>query len=164
MRMAAGIYLLFAFLIVMTWHVPQWGHFVPKWLSRIMYPIDKSNLHILRLIHFLAPAAMMIPFIPRDWSQLRRPILRPSILCKQHSLALFCVGIFLSFVGHLILVEMSNVIPVQLLVSTAGLALMVGAAWLMTWYESTEGRSGSGDFAVDEAAGTPSDPLLPSPS
>ncbi len=54
---AAVAYVVFAFLIVMTWHVPQWAHFVPKWLTQVMYPIDKSNLHVLRLVHFLALAA-----------------------------------------------------------------------------------------------------------
>jgi hypothetical protein len=164
-RSAAAFFLMFAFLIVMTWHVPQWGHFVPKWLASIMYPIDKSNLHALRLIHFLALAVMTVPLVPRDWRFLRRPVLQPLILCGQHSLALFCFGVFLSFVGHLILVEISNTIPVQLLVSAVGLVLMTMAAWLMTWYDTTEaGRPGLGDFAVHETAGTPSDSLFPSPS
>jgi hypothetical protein len=164
-RIAAGIYLLFALLIVMTWHVPQWSHFVPKWLARIMYPIDKSNLDVLRLIHFWALAAIVIPMLPRGSTLLRRRLVQPLILCGQHSLALFCFGIFLSFVGHLILVEISNTIAVQLLISAAGLAFLVAAAWLLAWYETTEGGApGSGDFAVHEITGTPSDPLLPNPS
>jgi hypothetical protein len=158
MRAAAAIYLLFAFLIVMTWHVPQWGQFVPKWLAGIMYPIDKTNMHILRFIHFLALAAITIHFIPRDWRMLRRPVLQPLILCGQHSLALFCFGIFLSLAGHIVLVEFSNWIPVQFLVSAAGIALMSAVAWLMTRYEASEGRGpGPGDFAVQEATGQPQD-------
>jgi hypothetical protein len=152
-RAAAWIYLLFAFLIVMTWHVPQWGHFVPKWLVYIMYPIDKSNLHILRIVHFLALAAITIRFVPQDWWLLRRPVLQPVILCGQHSLALFCFGVFLSFVGHIILVEISNLVVAQLLVSAGGIVLMIAAAWLMTRYEATEGRGpGPGDFAAQEVA------------
>ena len=152
-RAAAWVYLVFAFLIVMTWHVPQWAHFVPKWLAYVMYPIDKSNLHVLRLIHFLALAAIIIQFVPRDWWLLRRPVLQPVVLCGQHSLALFCFGVFLSFIGHIILVEISNVLAVQFLVSAGGILLMVAAAWLMTRYERAEGRGpGAGDFAVQEAA------------
>jgi hypothetical protein len=150
-RATAAIYLLFAFLIVMTWHVPQWAHFVPKWLAHVMYPIDKSNLHILRLIHFLALAAITIRFVPRDWSLLQRPVLQPIILCGQHSLALFCFGIFLSLAGHIILVEISNTIAVQFLVSAAGIVVMSATAWLMTRYEAAEGRGpGAGDFAAQE--------------
>jgi hypothetical protein len=106
-------------------------YFVPKWFAHVMYPIDKSNLHILRLIHFLALAAITIRFVPRDWWLLQRPVLQPIILCGQHSLALFCFGIFLSLAGHIILVEISNRIAVQFLVSAAGIVLMSAAAWLM---------------------------------
>jgi hypothetical protein len=148
---AAWMMLLFAFLVVMTWHVPQWAHFIPKWLVRIMYPIDKSNLHILRLVHFLALAAITIRFVPSDWWLLRRPVLQPLILCGQHSLALFCFGVCLSFASHIILVEISNLVAVQFLISAAGIVIIVAAAWLMTRYERAEGRGpGAGDFAAEE--------------
>ena len=148
---AAWMMLLFAFLVVMTWHVPQWAHFIPKWLVRIMYPIDKSNLHILRLVHFLALAAITIRFVPSDWWLLRRPVLQPLVLCGQHSLALFCFGVCLSFASHIILVEISNLVAVQFLISAAGIVIIVAAAWLMTRYEKAEGRGpGAGDFAAEE--------------
>jgi hypothetical protein len=123
-----------------------------------MYPIDKSNLHVLRLVHFLALAAIIIHFVPRDWWLLRRPVLQPVILCGQHSLALFCFGVCLSFVGHIILVEISNILAAQFLVSAGGIVLMVAAAWLMTRYEIAQGRGpGAGDFAAQEAAHRPDD-------
>ncbi len=152
-QVAAWMMLLFAFLVVMTWHVPQWAHFIPKWLVRNMYPIDKSNLHIFRLIHFLALAAITIRFVPSDWWLLRRPVLQPLILCGQHSLALFCFGVCLSFESHIILVDISNLVAVQFLISAAGIVIMVAAAWLMTRYEKAEGRGpGGGDFAAEEPA------------
>ena len=89
----------------------------------------------------------------QDWWLLQRPVLQPVILCGQHSLALFCFGVCLSFVGHIILVEISNILAAQFLVSAGGIVLMVGAAWLMTRYEMAEGRGpGAGDFAAQEAA------------
>jgi hypothetical protein len=130
----AGGYLAFSFLIVMTWHVPSWARFVPPWLAHAMYPIDKTNLDPLRLIHFLAMAALAIRYLPRNWPPLASNLLRPLILCGQHSLPIFCFGTFLSFAAHIILVEISNHVAVQILVSVAGIALLVGAAWLMTWY------------------------------
>src|SRR5262245_37937411 len=51
-------YLVFAFAIVMTWYFPPLGQFVPRLLSELMYPIDKTNLDVLRFIHFLALAAI----------------------------------------------------------------------------------------------------------
>jgi len=46
-------YLAFAFLIVMTRHVPSWARFVPPLLAHTMYPIDETSLDPLRLIHFI---------------------------------------------------------------------------------------------------------------
>jgi hypothetical protein len=40
----------------------------------------------------------------------------------------------LSFAAHIILVEISNAVVVQVLVSVVGIALLVAAAWVMTWY------------------------------
>jgi hypothetical protein len=127
-------YLVFAFLIVMTWHVPSWARFVPPWLAHAMYPIDKTNLDPLRLTHFLAMAAVAIRHLPRKWPPLSSNLLRPLVLCGQHSLPIFVLGTFLSFAAHIILVEISNTVVVQILVSVVGITLLVVAAWLMTWY------------------------------
>jgi hypothetical protein len=127
-------YLVFAFLIVMTWHVPSWTRFVPSWLAHAMYPIDKTNLDPLRLIHFLAMAAVAVRYIPRKWPPLSSKVARPLVLCGQHSLPIFVFGTFLSFAAHIILVEISNTVAVQILVSVVGIMLLVAAAWLMTWY------------------------------
>jgi hypothetical protein len=127
-------YLVFAFLIVMTWHVPSWARFVPSWLAHAMYPIDKTSLDPLRLIHFLAMAAVAVRYIPRKWSLLTSKVARPLILCGSHSLPIFVFGTFLSFAAHIILVEISNTVAVQILVSVVGITLLVAAAWVMTWY------------------------------
>jgi hypothetical protein len=127
-------YLVFAFLIVMTWHVPSWARFVPSWLAHAMYPIDKTNLDPLRLTHFLAMAVLAIRYLPRDWRPLTSNLLRPLVLCGQHSLPIFVLGTFLSFAAHIILVEISNTVTAQILVSVVGIILLVVAARLMTWY------------------------------
>jgi hypothetical protein len=128
-------YLAFAFLIVMTWHVPSWARLVPPWLAYAMYPIDKTNLDPLRLVHFLAMAVLAVRYIPRNWSALTARWSQPLILCGQHSLPIFVLGTFLSFAAHIFLVEISNRVIVQILVSFVGIVLMVAAARLMTWYK-----------------------------
>lgn len=134
-------YLVFAFFIVMTWNFSSLAAYVPKWLSDVLYPIDKINLDVLRLAHFLALAAITVRFIPREWPGLQSPLLRPAILCGQHSLEIFCLGIFLSFAGHFVFTELSDAVPVQILVSAVGIAIMWGAAALISWYRRIEGRS-----------------------
>ena len=44
----AAAYLLFAFLVVMTWYFPRYAVYIPKWLQDWMYPIDKTNMDVLR--------------------------------------------------------------------------------------------------------------------
>jgi hypothetical protein len=134
-------YLLFSFAIVMTWYFPRYDHFVPQWLADWMYPIDKTNLDVLRFIHFLALAALTVRFIPRDWPELKNSLFRPAILCGQHSLEIFCLGVFLAFAAHFVMVEISDGILMQVFVSVLGIILMVSAAALITWYKEIEGRS-----------------------
>ena len=126
----------FAFLIVMTWHIPALEPLVPKWLGPLLYPIDKTNLDPLRLTHFLALLVLVVRYLPRDWPRLTSRWLRPIILCGQRSLPVFCLGVFLSFAAHWILVQIAAGVITQLLVSIAGLAILVLAAWLFTWYRN----------------------------
>ena len=134
--MAAVAWLVFAFLIVMTWHVPSLEQLVPKALIRAIYPIDKSNLDPLRLTHFLALLVVVIRFLPHDLPALTSKWLRPLILCGQRSLPVFCFGVFLSFAAHWILVQVAGGALAQLLVGIVGIVLLVGIAWLATWYRS----------------------------
>jgi hypothetical protein len=138
---AAVAYLLFAFLVVMTWYFPRYGHYVPRWLSDWMYPIDKTNLDVLRFAHFLALAVVTVWFIPKDWPYLKSPWLRPAILCGQHSLEIFCLGVFLAFAGHIALQEVSARVAAQIVVSALGILIMIGAALLLSWYKKAEGKN-----------------------
>ena len=45
----------------------------------------------------MALAVVTVRFIPIDWPGLKSRWLKPMILCGQHSLEIFCLGIFLSF-------------------------------------------------------------------
>jgi hypothetical protein len=117
-------WLVFAFLIVMSWNIPA----TSQW---VRYPISKTYLDPVRLLHFFALAIVVTRYIRRDWAPLTSNYLRPLILCGQHSLPIFCVGVFLSFAGHWILVQYGNSFWQQLAVSVAGILSMVALAWLL---------------------------------
>jgi hypothetical protein len=134
-------YLIFAFAITLTWHFESLERFVPAWLSDWMYPIDKTNLDVLRFAHFLALAAVAIYFLPSDWPGLKSPILRPAIVCGQHSLEIFCLGVFLAFAGQFIIAESSGGPLLQAAISLLGILLMIATAELISWYKAIEGRS-----------------------
>ena len=66
---------LFAFCIAMTWYFPRLAVFVPKFVSDAIYPIDKTNLDVLRIVHFLSLAVITVWFVPRDWPALQIAVL-----------------------------------------------------------------------------------------
>jgi hypothetical protein len=136
-------YLAFAFVITLTWYVEPLGRLVPNWLSEWMYPIDKTNLDVLRFAHFLALAAVTVRFIPRDWPGLKWPILQPAIRCGQHSLEIFCLGVFLAFAGQFVISEYSGGPLIQIAISFTGIIIMIATANLISWYKVIEGRSPS---------------------
>jgi hypothetical protein len=131
-------YLAFAFAIAMTWYFPRLGFYVPKFVGEAIYPIDKTNLDVLRILHFLSLAVVTIQFVPPDWRGLRSPLSWPAIVCGQHSLEIFCLGVFLSFAGHFVFTEVSNRLLTHILVSFTGIAVMVGTAALLSWYKRVE--------------------------
>ncbi len=136
-------YLLFAGAIILTWYFPRSAFLVPRWLSEWMYPIDKVNLDVLRFAHFLALAAVTVHFVPRTWPALKSPWLKPAIVCGQHSLEVFCLGVFLAFAAHFMMVEIYSGVLMQVAVSLAGILIMIATASLISWYKKIEGR-GSG--------------------
>jgi hypothetical protein len=137
----AVLYLIFAFLITLTWYVPGLDAMVPRWLEDVMYPIDKTNLDVLRFAHFLSLAVLTIRLVPRHWPRLQSWWLRPAILCGQHSLEIFCLGVFLSFAAHFAMVEINTGVAMQVATSLLGIILMIATAALISWYKRIEGRS-----------------------
>ncbi|WP_299720934.1 OpgC domain-containing protein [Tardiphaga sp.] len=146
-------YLLAAFWVTLTWYIPQIHHLLPKVIEQWMYPINKTDLDVLRFAHFLALAAITVRFLHKDWPGLKSPWLRPLIRCGQHSLEIFCLGVFLAFAGHFVLAEVSGGAWMHLMVSVAGIVIMSAAAWLFSWYKQvsvkggTRAKSADADFA-----------------
>ena len=136
-------YLVAAFFVTLTWHLPQLSFLLPKRLEQWMYPISKTDLDVLRFAHFLALAALTVRFLPRDWSGLKSVWLRPLILCGQHSLEIFCLGVFLAFAGHFILAEISGGAGLHFLISVAGVVIMSGMAWVISWYKHSADKNAS---------------------
>ena len=139
MWLAIG-YLVFAFGVTLTWYFPRLSFLIPHWLGEWMYPIDKTNLDVLRFAHFLALAALTVRFIPRNWPVLQSPWLTPAVICGQHSLEIFCLGVFLAFAAHFVMVEFFGGSLMQIIMSMAGILLMVGIAMVISWYKRVEGR------------------------
>lgn len=126
-------YLVFALVMTMAGRFDAFGDLFPRWLYDAFNPNDKTNLAPYRVLHFVIIAFFVTRFVPRDWSLLESKLLEPIIKCGQQSLAVFCVGVFLSFVGHFTLMMSSGSFLSQLFVSIAGIAIMTTVAYYISW-------------------------------
>jgi hypothetical protein len=124
-------WILFALLIVMTWHSAFLESLIPKWMIKMIYPIDKTDLDLLRFTHFLALATLVSYYVPRHWSALTSQWARPLVLCGRHSLPNFCIGVFLSFGVHYLLVQHPGGYWKQIVLSVGGMAIMTAFSWIL---------------------------------
>ncbi|MGM4885844.1 OpgC domain-containing protein [Tardiphaga sp. 20_F10_N6_6] len=127
-------YLLFSLVMTMAGRFPDTGHMImPDWLFDAFNPNDKTNLAPYRVLHFVIIAFFVTRFVPKEWKGLEWPVFQPLIKCGQQSLAVFCVGVFLSFVGHFQLMMSSGSLLAQIFVSAAGIGIMTGVAYYISW-------------------------------
>ena len=132
----AVAYLGAAFFVTLTWYVPSLESLIPGWLARLIYPIDKADFDILRFVHFLALAVVVLRFVPSGWAGLKSPWARPLILCGQYSLQIFALGVALSFAGYALLMELDAGVVMHVIVGAAGILILYGVARTFTWYKS----------------------------
>jgi hypothetical protein len=129
----AMAYLVFSLIVALSWDIKPLEMLIPQSLAKLIYPIDKSDLDPLRLLHFLAIASVVARFVPSDWRGLTTPVLRSAVRCGENSLDVYCVGVLLSIGAYLLMLRMSDSVVSQVAVSAAGLFLLVGLATLSTW-------------------------------
>ncbi|RXH01432.1 OpgC domain-containing protein [Bradyrhizobium zhanjiangense] len=133
LRILAGTYLVFAMAVTLMRHSPALAAYLPDVLLNGIAPTDKENLAPYRVLHFLALAFLATHLIPADHPGLQLKPLQAVIRCGEEWLAVFCVGVFLSFAGHLILITGPNMVVMQVVVSLAGFAAMTAVAYYIAW-------------------------------
>lgn len=129
----AAIYLLLALFIALSWSFRPLGEIIPQFVGALIYPIDKSDLDPLRLLHFLAIAILVSRFVAVDWRRLRYPVLRAAIRCGENSLEIYCLSVLLSFGGHILLARAYGGITAQIAISAAGVLILASFATVLTW-------------------------------
>jgi hypothetical protein len=126
-------YLVFALVMTMAGKFPDFGALFPHWLYDYFNPNDKTNLAPYRFLHFVVIVILVIRYVPKEWPGLEWKVFDPVIKCGQQSLAVFCVGVFLSFVGHFALMLSSGSLLAQIFVSVSGIAIMTLVAYYISW-------------------------------
>jgi hypothetical protein len=112
--------------------------------------VDKEGLHPFRLLSILALTWLTARLIPAGANWLRSRFAAPFVLAGQHSLPVFCAGIFLAFLGRLA-TEQDSGFFMQVGVNVSGAVSLVMVAAIAAWY-SNKGR-GSRPAAPRQEAG-----------
>jgi hypothetical protein len=136
----ALLYLLFSLVIALSWQFDVLKLLIPDDVSGWIYPIYKSHLAPVRLLHFIALAVVVSRFTLRRGRRSVPPLAIAMIRCGENSLSMYCLGVLLSFIGQVILRDVSGGFVAQLWVSVAGIAVMIVAATLATWEAQLDRR------------------------
>jgi hypothetical protein len=126
-------YLAFALAMTLAGRFPEVAQLFPASLVGAFNPIDKVNLAPYRVLHFVAVVFVVTRFVHKDSPALKSPIFDPLVKCGEQSLAVFCIGVFLSFIGHVALSLSAGTVADQILVSIAGIAIMTFIAYYLSW-------------------------------
>jgi hypothetical protein len=138
------------FAIKLSWTIHGiWDPF-PGLLLKELWPVNKNNLSLIRVIPFFAAVAIVAVIVPANTAFLRSLAAKPLVLCGQQSLEIFCLGILLSALGHFVLSEYDSAISIQLLVNLAGILVMCLTARMLDWYK-TMGRTQAPRFAATQS-------------
>ena len=116
--------------------------FVPEGFVDLVWRAShKTSLGPLRLLCFLALAHVAVAAVPVDARWLRSRWVVPIVRCGQHSLEIFCFGIFLSVAGHALLVEYGYGVVAEAMVSFGGCVILIAIAGFLAWSKSRERAS-----------------------
>jgi len=135
-RLAVALSAIMA-AITVSWLIHSFYDPFPALLAKqlVNYTIDKTNLAPLRLFSFLMLALATVYFVRPDSAFLRWRVVAPVVLCGQHSLYVFCLGIILAVFGHFVLAEFYGTLLMQAAVDIIGFAAMIGTAAMLAWFK-----------------------------
>ncbi|SMX57067.1 conserved hypothetical protein; putative membrane protein [Bradyrhizobium sp. ORS 285] len=136
----ALVYLGFSLFIALSWEFKSLESLIPQAITSLIYPIYKSHLAPVRLLHFLSLAFVVSRLAPLEWKGPVRPLMAAMIRCGENSLSMYCLGVLLAFLGQVVLTDVSSGFAMQLAISFAGIAIMVVAATLLTWESQLDRR------------------------
>lgn len=128
---------------IMGWHLHQT-------LYAAYAGIDKAGLHPARLVSMLLLVWLAAHLVPTDARWLNGRIAGVFVLMGQQGLPVFCVGIFLSFLGR-VAIEISESWEMQVAVNLGGLAALVAVGAIAAWYDEGSRR---------KAAALPAEPKM----
>jgi hypothetical protein len=121
-----------------SWTLHYYYDPMPSLLEGEITPfLSKTNLSAPRLIDVVALAILVVTYVGPRAKWLDSAWAQPVLMCGRNSLHVFCLGILLSVLGHLVLNEYFGGLVMQAAVTVAGVAIMIGVAALMEWFRKS---------------------------
>jgi len=103
---------------------------VPAGLGNLLYPISKTNLSPVRLLHFLALAYLTAKLLP-DTGWTKNWLARQSCRMGRFSLEIFCLGVLLAPLADMVNAMADDAFAMQIFTALMGAGLMaLLGAWL----------------------------------
>ena len=127
----AAVYALAAGVLTLAWRWPEvHDALMPAALSELLYPISKTDLSPVRLLHFLALAYVTAKLLPgRAWTQ--NWLARQTCRMGRYSLEVFCLGVLLAPLADMLNALAGDAFTMQIVTALVGAALMAAlGAWL----------------------------------
>jgi hypothetical protein len=145
---------LAGFVIRFNWTLHGFHDPIPVLVSgKLLWPfLSKTDLGLLRFVNVLAAAALVANLIRRQARFLASSAAWPFLICGRNSLYIFCLGILLSVLGHLVLNEFFGGLAMQFAVSVAGVVIMIAVAALLEWFVAAQGTPGGGAVGAPTAS------------
>jgi hypothetical protein len=145
---------LVGFLIRFNWTLHAFYDPIPVLVSsKLLWPfLIKTDLGPLRLANVLAVALLVASLIPHQARFFSSSAAWPFLICGRNSLYIFCLGILLSVLGHLVLNEFFGGLAMQFAVSVVGVVIMIAVAALLEWFVAAEGTPGGGTVGASTAS------------
>ena len=129
--LGAALYLVIAGIVTLSWRWPQvHDALMPASLSTLLYPISKTDLSPVRLLHFLALAYVTAKLLPSHaWTQ--NWLAQQTCRMGRFSLEVFCLGVLLAPLADMVNAMAGDAFAVQVFTALVGAGLMTAlGAWL----------------------------------
>ncbi|PZW91189.1 hypothetical protein DFS28_115125 [Pseudomonas sp. 478] len=128
---SAAVYVVVAGVITISWRWPQiHDALMPASLSNLLYPISKTDLSPVRLLHFLALAYVTARLLPGNgWTQ--NWLAQQCCRMGRYSLEVFCLGVLLAPLADMLNALTDDAFAMQVFTALVGAGVMaLLGAWL----------------------------------
>jgi hypothetical protein len=130
---SAVLYLLITGTIAFLWKFPAvHDSLLPKAFTDLIYPIDKTNLSPLRLIHFIALVYVVAKLLPASHKWIDNWPAQQTCRMGRYSLEIFCLGVLLAPLADMANALADDAWQMRVITALLGLGLML---LLSNWLE-----------------------------